>query len=210
MIWTIDGDYDLQEYNKVIASMQANAISYNEYIHTKNYKFYIETPQEPWCLKYENIDLQFSYFLVAKTVPLQSNEIIKYSRRSEHSGKAALKLAYNDALESAKGQYIYFFHLTNKDAAKELSKEIGKIWYFGRYFGNRYHVFMSANQYLTKYVKLDYILSSGTPLEAEMQLYYQAFNRQDRLKKYSQTPAYENGQYLRPKILAPIFLKGAK
>lgn len=207
MIWTIDADYDLQEYNKVLSALEAHSIPYTEYINTKNYSFYIETAQEPWCLNYTEIDSQFSYFLVSKVKTLQSNEIIKYTRRSEHKGKSALKLAYNDALESVRGQYIYFFHLTNKEKAKELSREIGKIWYFGKYLNNRYFVFMSSNQYLPKYVKLDDILSSGLPLEAEMQLYYQAFNRQDRLKKYTQTPAYDNGAYIRPKVLAPFFSK---
>ena len=210
MIWTIDGNYSVEEYNKVLNALQNNNIVYNEYISTKNYKFYIETESEPFVLNYETIDPQFSYFLVAKTKFLQSSEAVKYTRRSEHSGKSALKLAYNDAFEAVRGEYITFFHLTNKEKAKELSREIGKIWYFGKYLNSRYFVFMSSNQYLKKYVKLDDILASGSPLQAEMELFYNAFNRLDRLKKYSQTPAYNNGEYIRPKILAPFFSNSKK
>lgn len=210
MIWSIDSNYTIEDYNKVLDALQENNIAYSEYISTRNYKFYIETQDAPFCLKYETIDAGFSYFLVSKTKYLQSQESLRYTRRSEHSGKAALKLAYNDAFNAEKNNYVYFFHLSNREKAKELSREIGKIWYFGRYLNNRYFVFMSSNQYISKFVKLDDILSSGTPLEAEMQLYYQAFNKQDRLKKYSQTPAYNDGVYLRPKILSPFFQNSSK
>ena len=210
MIWTIDGDYTIEEYNKVISALQNNYINYNEYISTKNYKFYIETQESPFCLNYTEIDPGLSYFLVSKTKYLQSQEAVRYTRRNEHNGKAALKLAYNDAFKAVKDEYIYFFHLANKEKAKFLSNDIGKIWYFGKYVNNRYFVFMSSNQYIKKFVKLEDILASGSPLEAEMQLYYQAFNKQDRLKKYSQTPAYLDGDYLRPKVLAPFFATNKK
>lgn len=208
MIWTIDLDYTIQEYNKVLWALDENKIPYQEYISAKNYMFYISTDSAPFSLKYEEIkDAGYLNFLVAKTKYLQSQEAVRYTRRQEHSGKSALKLAYNDAFTAEKDKYVYFFHLANKEKAKELSRELGKIWYFGKYLNSRYFVFMSSNQYLPKYVKMDDILSSGYPLDAEMQLYYQAFNRLDRLKKFSQTPAYLDGDYLRPKVLAPFFIK---
>ena len=205
MIFGIDSYYSIEEYNKVIDALKYNQIDFQEFISTKNYQFYIKTPLAPFTLKYDSVQNQMSAFFVSKVQYLQSSEMVKYTRRSEHSGKAALKLAYNDAFEACRGTYCYFFHLPNADAAKSLSNEIGKIWYFGKYAGNRYKVYMSNNEYLPKFVKIDDILASGLPLEAEMELYYSGFNRRDRLRKFSQTPAYDAGVYIRPKILAQFF-----
>ena len=205
MLWSIDKNYSIEFYNQILKTLQAKSIDYNEYISTKNYKFYIETQQDPFILEYETIDPQFAYFLVAKTKFLQSQDSVRYTRRNEHSGKSALKLAYNDVFTEYKDSYVYFLHLPNTAKAKALSRDIGKLWYMGRYVNNRYKVYLTDNQYITRFVKIDDILSSGTPLEAEMELYYSAFNRLDRLKKYSRTPYFVDGEYHRPKVLAKIF-----
>lgn len=205
MIYTLDENYTIEEYNKIVNTLYNKGIPFNEYISTKNYKFFIETELEPFCLDYREVNKSFSYFLVSKTKFLQESERVKYTRRNEHQGKNALKLAYNDAFTELKDEYVYFFHLTNLQKAKLLSKEIGKIWYFGKYYNSRYFVFLSNNQYLTNFVKIDDILASGDVLDAEMQLYYQAFQRQDRLKKFSYTPYFNNGDYFKPKILAKFF-----
>lgn len=208
MIWTIDSGYTIDEYNKIIRTLEQKQIPFNEYISTKNYTFYIETEFDPFVLDYKIIDKQFSYFLVAKTKYLQTQEAIRYTRRNEHKGKAALKLAYNDVFTKFKDDYITFFTLPNTMKAKALSKEIGRIYYMGRYMKGRMRVFCSNNQYLLRFIDIDSVLASGEPLEAEMELYYNAFNRLDRLKKYSQTPYYENGDYQRPKVLASYFQSG--
>ena len=208
MIWTIDSGYTIEDYNRIIKVLESKQIPFNEYISTKNYQFYIETEFDPFVLDYKIIDKQFSYFLVAKTKFLQSQESIRYTRRNEHKGKSALKLAYNDVFTKYKDDYITFFTLSNTMKAKALSKDIGRIYYMGRYLNGRYRVFCSNNQYLLRFVNVDDVLASGEPLEAEMELYYNAFNRLDRLKKFSQTPYYENGDYQRPKVLAPFFQSG--
>lgn len=205
MIWTIDGNYTVEEYNKIIDTLIKKEIPFQEYISTKNYQFFIETELEPFVLDYKGIDPQFSYFLVSKTKWLQTPEKVKYTRRSEHNGKSALKLCYNDAYRFFGDDYTYFIHLSNKERAKELSLKIGRLYYFGKYLNSRYFVFLTNNQYISQFVKTDDILASGGVLDAEQQLYYQAFNRQDRLKKFSQTPYYEGGDYHRPKVLAPFF-----
>lgn len=211
MIFGIDSYYTIEEYNKVIDALKYNGIDYQEFISTKNYQFFIKTPGTPFTLKYDIPNTQFTAFFVAKTQFLQSSEEVRFTRRAEHGGKAALKLAYNDAFDAMGQNYCYFFHLPNAESARALSQEIGKIWYFGKYAGNRYKVYLTNNEYLPKFVSIDNILASGnTPLEAEMELYYSGFNRRDRLRKFSQTPAYDKGNYIRPKILAPFFKTAAK
>ena len=205
MLWSIDKNYSIEFYNQIIKTLQNKNIEFTEYISTKNYKFYIETLQDPFILDYETIDPQFAYFLVSKTKYLQTQDSIRYNRRNEHSGKSALKLAYNDAFMELKDSYVYFIHLSDTTKAKALSRDIGKLWYMGKYVGNRYKVYLTDNQYISRFVKIDDILASGTPLEAEMGLYYSAFNRLDRLKKYSRTPYFKDGEYFRPKVLAKIF-----
>ena len=205
MLWSIDKNYSIEFYNQILKTLQFKNIDYNEYISTKNYKFYIETAQDPFILDYETIDPQFAYFLVSKTKYLQSQDSIKYTRRNEHSGKSALKLAYNDCFTELKDSYVYFIHIPNTAKAKTLSRDIGKLWYMGKYVGNRYKVYLTNNQYIPRFVKIDDILASGNVLDAEMELYYSAFNRLDRLKKYSRTPYFKDGEYFRPKVLAKIF-----
>lgn len=206
MLWSIDKTYSLELYNHIVATLRTKKIPFSEYISTKNYKFYIETENDPFILDYETIDPQFAYFLVSKTKYLQSQEAVKYTRRSEHSGRSALKLAYNDAFTDFKDDYVYFIHIANASKAKSLSREIGKLYYMGKYVSNRYKVYMTNNQYTGKFVPFDDILASGNVLDAEMELYFSAFNRLDRLQKYSQTPFFKDGEYFRPKVLAPIFM----
>ena len=200
MIYSTDKYYDINQYNDFINTLKERSINFNEFINTKNYQFYLETESDPFIIKYDLITKNQKLFLVSKVKELTSKDVQSLTRRNSHVGKSAIQLAYNDAYNDFKDSTVYFIDIKSKDHVLELSKKLGKIYYFGKYFNNRYRIGLTNNSYVRNFVNLDDILSSGTLIQAELNLNYEVFNHKDFLKKYSMTPYFENGSYFAPKI----------
>lgn len=206
MLYCFDDYYNLSMYNDFRSNLVEKKIPFNEYISTKDYKFYIELERDPFILKYFEPSRNQNLFLVNKVKELTIQDEYNYRRRDSIGNKRNLNLAINDAykffVEKNAGNYA-FFHLNNREAAEKLSSKIGRIYWMGKYLQGRYNIFLTNNMYLSQYVDIDNILAvSDDIFDAELKINYEIFKFNDRLKKYSETPYFVNSKYVAPKILA--------
>lgn len=208
MIYNLD-NYNIELYNEFLINLKKHNIEYNEYVNTKDYKFYLETSEYPFILNYSKIQNASNMFLISKVKSVNQQDDYKFLRKRISNSKDNLNLCINDAYDfflNSKINYYYFIHIQNKEASELLSKQIGRLYYFGSYLNNRYKIYLTNNQYLTNFIKIDDILASDSNIfTAELQLNYEIFNLKDRLKKFSQTPYRENGKTVLPKYLADFF-----
>lgn len=209
MIFSFDDFYNTDFYNTTIEHLFELGIPFKEFLHIKSYKWYLDCEIDPTILKYDEISGTSKRLLISKTIPLTSSDEYKYRRRQANSSSsAAISLCFNDAYNYFK-DFISFIWLDNNESARELSKHIGRIYYFGRYFSNRYRVYGCKNSYLKNFVNPERILSEGSIVQAELKLNYSIFKLQDFLEKYSQTPYWDSGLYFAPNVLAKKFKSGS-
>lgn len=211
MIYNID-KYDIKLYNEFLSNLTKHNIDYSEYVCTRDNKFYLSTQLEPFILDYTLIQNASKMFLISKTKGVNNQDIYQYRRQKVTASKDNLKLCINDAYQyfidlnqKQKNSVFYFVNISNKERAEALSKQLGRLYYFGFYY-NKYRVYLTNNQYTTNYIDPENILVSSNDLfDAEMQLNYNIFRLNDRLKKFSQTPYRENGTTVLPKYIDPFF-----
>lgn len=211
MIYNID-KYDIKLYNEFLNNLTKHNIDYTEYVCTRDNKFYLSTQLEPFILDYTPIQNASKMFLISKTKGVNNQDAYQYRRQKVAASKDNLKLCINDAYQyfidlnqKQKNSIFYFINIPNKERAEAISKQLGRLYYFGFYY-NKYRVYLTNNQYTTNYIDPENILVSSSDLfDAEMQLNYNIFRLQDRLKKFSQTPYRENGTTVLPKYIDPFF-----
>lgn len=210
MLYNLD-KYDIKLYNEFLNNLKNHNVNYNEFVSTKNYQFVLQTERYPEILDYYPLNKSQSLFLVAKVKAVIPTDEYLYRRKNLTNNKTNLNFCMNDAYNyfndiKTEEPYFYFINIQNKERAEKLSSEIGRIYYMGKYVNNRYSVFLTNNQYIGTIISIDDILASGSNLfEAELQLNYECFRLQDRLKKFSMTPYYENGKQFLPKTLHSFF-----
>lgn len=203
MIYTIDKNYNAQEYTRITENLKKNGVSFNEFIHFRTYEFFLETEEKPVFLDYEESNNLEKKFLLAKVKPLNEQDEYLLQRRNL-AGRSALKLAYNDAYNYFKDKYIYFFNIRDKQNLLTLSRNIGRIYYFGKYYSMKYRVALTDNPNIQNFVGYENVLAEGKILQAELNLNYNIFKNQDYLKKYTQTLYAEDGKVVRPKISSEL------
>lgn len=208
MIYNLDS-YDIKLYNEFLNNLKNHNIQFNEYVNSRDYKFYLETNEIPFILNYNELNNNSRMFLISKVQGVNTQDIYNYRRTKLSNSRENLKLCINDAYQyflNKKSEYFYFIHIQNKEKAELLSKDIGRLYYFGTYLNNKYKIYLSNNQYLTNFIGIEDILAGSDDLfELEMNINYNIFRLQDRIKKFSQTPYRENGTTILPKYLHPFF-----
>ena len=204
MLITIDEYYGIDFYNECRQALTNNGIAYKEYIAVKSpYNWYLDIPSTPIMVNYDVITNAQERFIVNKVEAALPNEEYILQRRQSDAGKSAL-VTYTlnkPLLEAQNSDYACFFNARNREQLTELSKTLGKIYYFGRYY-NKFKVALCYNKMIKNYVDASEILTEKetSVYQMELDLNYKVFKLNDRLRKFTNTPSFENGAYNPVKI----------
>lgn len=209
MYITIDPYYGTQFYNECKEALKNNQIEYSELIYTKPpYDWYFKLSQSPIMVNFDKLSEKDSRWLVSKVKALTPTDEYKLLRRDNDKGQQALlKFIENEPMTEARtSNFAIFFAIKNREDGERLSKEFpDKIWYFGKYYSNKFKVCLSTNAYIKNFLDPGQILLEKTKEHAESgrfesELNFKVFRGNDVLVKYTQTPYFENGKYILPNI----------
>lgn len=208
MLVTIDPFYDVQFYNRCKSSLGNNKCSYREFISCRPpYNWYLDIPNKPVLLDYNEADRIEKSHLVTVVKPLRTQDFWKYYRRGNDNRENIKRFITNDAFEEAlNSSFSSFVWLRSKQSAVNLSKKLKgiKIWYFGKYY-NKYKIFMINNEIITTILPREDILVQcdgkiESLIKMEQSLNYKYFKLKDFLKKNSETLYILNGNVHLPLI----------
>lgn len=213
MFITIDPYYNTQFYNECKEALKNNNIEVKEFISIKPpYNWYFSLDQKPIMINYDELAYTEERWLVNKVQALRPNEEYILLRRDNDKGpNALLKFVENEPLKEARqSSFAIFFTIKNRDEAQQITKEYpGRIWYFGKYYSNKYKVCLATHPTVKNFIDRSQILLEKTqehtsPGKFEAELNWKIFRGNDMLIKFTETPFFENGTYYRPKIKGDI------
>ncbi len=204
MFITLDDYYTIAEYNEALQALDNNGFKYKEYINTKPpYQWFIEVPQRPMMVNYDELPKAELRFIVNKVEPARANEEYLLQRRVSDDGKKALKkYVFNKPLlEAQSSDYACFFQVRNKEQMLELSQKLGKLYYFGRYY-TKFRIGLCTNKMIRNFIDPEDILvqKEKSILQMEQDLNFKIFKLNDRLRKFTETPYFLDGQFHQVKI----------
>lgn len=210
MYITIDPYYTNQFYNQSKEALKNNNVQFRENIYIKPpYNWYFKLDQAPIMVNYDKLSEKDSRWIVSIVKPLTPSDEYKLLRRDNDIGPGALlKFIENEPMKQAReSEFAVFFTVQNREELEKLSKEFpGKIWYFGKYYSNKFRVCLCTNKYIMNYLNINQILLEKTKEHAdsgrfEADLNFKIFRGKDELVKYTETPYFQDGLYVRPKIV---------
>jgi hypothetical protein len=211
MYITIDPYYSIQFYNEALQSLKNNGVDYKEYIHIKTpFDWYLELDQKPIMVNYDELSEKETRWLVNTVKPLRPNEEYLLMRRDNDNGpKALLKFVENEPMrEARKSDYAVFFTVKNREEIEQITKDYpGRVWYFGKYYNNKFRVCLATNSMVKNFINQDQILLEKTESEPgrfEADLNWRIFRGNDMLEKFTETPYFEDGKYNRVKIKSEV------
>lgn len=206
MFITLDQNYSVNEYNQFLENLRQNTDkNYTKHVYYKNpYNIYLNIDFKPLFVKCEVLPKEQEKNLIAMTVPCTPDEENQYRRRQ--TGKQTLNLCLNDwSSDIQNSEHGYLFYVMNKEELSYLSQNIGKVYYLGRYYDNKYRICSSTSKYLLDYLPEERILSKktkkNTVFDMELEINLKVLYLRDKLHKYARTPYYENGKYVIPTAL---------
>lgn len=207
--YTIDPYYNTQFYNECKEALKNNEVDFKSFIYTKPpYDWYFQLDQKPLMVNYDTLSEKDSRFLVSTVQPLRPNEEYLLIRRDNDKGaQALLKFIENKPMKEAReSDYAVFFTVKNREELQQITKEYpGIVWYFGKYYRNKYRVCLATNKIIKNFLNPEQILLEKTeelsePGRFEAELNYRVFRGNDMLVKFTETPYFEDGIYMRPNI----------
>jgi hypothetical protein len=211
MYITIDPYYSIQFYNEALQSLKNNGVDYKQYIHIKTpFDWYLELDQKPIMVNYDELSEKETRWLVNTVKPLRPNEEYLLMRRDNDNGpKALLKFVENEPMrEARKSDYAVFFTVKNREEIEQITKDYpGRVWYFGKYYNNKFRVCLATNSMVKNFINQDQILLEKTESEPgrfEADLNWRIFRGNDMLEKFTETPYFEDGKYNRVKIKSEV------
>lgn len=204
MFITIDPYYSISEFHKCVSALKNNGVTPSLFIDTRapyNWYFQVQAENLPKFVFYDILNSQYERYLANVVIPNTSSDEMKLFRHDKGLSKGRYVL--NDAFKDAQNSdYACFVNLLNKEEGLELSRVLGcKIWYLGKYYGNKYKICICTNVYVKNFIPQERILlekSTDIVGRFEADLNYEIMFRKDRIIKYSITPYFENGAYVLP------------
>ena len=162
MFISLDDYYSIEFYNETKEALRNNGHIPKEFISIKTpFNWYFQVEDEPYMLNYDKLDKAQERFLINKTQAVRSNEEYQLIRRNDGKGQKAIrKYTENPPLKEANAsEYAVFFTAKNKEQLEQITKELPvKIWYFGKYYSNKYKVAMCTNKMILNYIIILYSL----------------------------------------------------
>jgi hypothetical protein len=202
---TLDEYYSVEAYNEAKEALKNNDIIPKEFISIKSpYSWYFQLEQSPIMVNYDEVQSSGERWLVNKVQALRSNDEYLLLRRNDSVGqKAVLKYTENEPLKEARtSDYDVFFNASSKELMEKATKDMPvRIWYFGKYYKNKYKVCMCTNEMIKNFISPSDILleKNGSeynePGRFEAELNYKIFRGNDMLEKYTETPYFKDGKY---------------
>jgi hypothetical protein len=199
---TIDPYYGLDFFHQTINALKNNGVKYSLFASIKPpYMWYFEIQDKdmPTFINYDELSDQ--RFLVNITQASNTSQEVALYRRQKTTEGA--KYITNDAFSYCKN-YCVFLNIKSQERLQELSKKVGKIFYLGKYYSGKYWVSVTNNINIKNFVPREEILlevQGGRIGEAEVKFNWNVMALKDRLKKFVETPYFENGKYNIPAIL---------
>jgi len=206
---TTDPYYTPQFYNVCKETLKNNDVEFSEFINIKPpYDWYFDVPRKPLMVNFDVATKSLKRWLVPIVQPLRPNDAYLLMRRDNDKGpKALLKFIENEPLrEARKSDYAVFFTVKNREEVTDLSKMYpGKIWYFGKYYNNKYRVCLATHPIMKGFLDPSQILLERTteleePGRFEAELNWRVFQQKDFLVKFTEMPYFDDGSYSRPRI----------
>ena len=202
MLVTIDEYYDINFYLQTIQALKNNQVPFTEYILSITpFYWYINVDNPPSFVNYDMLPNNLRKYIINLVQPATPSDDYKYQRRETFTDKKALKHYGRNTpmIEADNSDYACFFNLKDKEQALELSKSVGKIWYFGKYYNNM-KIALCTNRMIKNFISSEDILvqkdrKSKSSIQMEIELNYNVFRLNTRLKKFSMTPYFDNGSY---------------
>lgn len=202
MLVTIDPYYDIEFYKECIQALHNNNVEFKEYISTKPpYEFYFEVEQSPTFINFDKVPDSYSKWLVNITKALKPSDDYIYARRESFTNQKAIQhYAINDALQAPQKSGEVVFFTATKESVMRLSRDYHrKIYFMGKYYNNKYKVFMTDSLMVKNFLHPEQILVESNSFkhitETEVQLNFKIFREKDRLEKLSETPYVLKGTY---------------
>ena len=204
-LFTIDEYYDILFYNECLNALKNNNVVFKEYINLRPpYNWYIATESLPILVNYDLLDKTQEKFLVNKVEPTLASEEYLLLRKMSNAGKKAINFyVLNEPLQFAENSnYACFFNLRSKEQALELSRSLGKIYYFGKYYNNKFRVALCFNNMIKNFISPEDILveKETSATQMELDLNWKVFKLKDKLRKFTNTPYFDNGVFKTVKI----------
>lgn len=216
MFITIDPYYSTQFYNECKEALKNNQVPYKEFVNIKApYNWYFQVDQKPIMVNYDVATDSESKWMVNTVQPLRPNEEYLLLRRDNDIGaKAILRFVENEPLKQARtSNYAVFFTIKNRQEGEQLTKDYpGKVWFMGKYYNNKYRVCLAVHPVVKGFLDPGQILLEKTqdmqePGRFEAELNWRVFRQNDYLIKFTETPYFENGKFVRPKIQGELSSK---
>jgi hypothetical protein len=210
MFITIDPYYTNQFYNECKEALKNNEVPYQEFINIKTpYNWYFKLDQKPLMVNYDEAADSELRWMVNTVKPLRPNEeYLLIRRENDKGGKSLLKFVENEALRTAReSDYAVFFNIKNREQGEALTKDFpGRVYFMGKYYDNKYKVCLAVHPVVKGFLDPGQILLEKTqqmqePGRFEAELNWRVFRQNDYLIKFTETPYFENGKYVRPKII---------
>ena len=201
---SIDDYYSIDQYNESLQALRNNSVSFSQYIYTKTpYNFVIEIFREPIMINYDLFTNNQLQYLINAVEPSKPQEEYLLQRRDSYEGiKGLIQYGLNEPLRQAdKSDYACFFNLKNYAEGMTLSKSLGKIYYFGKYIKNT-KLALCTNSMIKNFIDPSHILveKKSSIINMELELNYKYFRLQNRLRKFTNTPYFNNGKFNNVKI----------
>lgn len=207
--YTVDPYYNIQFYNECKEALKNNKVEFEEFINIKApYNWYFKMDRSPIMVNYDEATDAEMRWMINVVKPLRPNEEYLLIRRDNDNGaKALLKFVENEPLRQARlSDYAVFFTVKNKEEVEKLTSDYpGKVWYFGKYYNNKYRVCLATHRTVRGFLDENQILLEKTqdlsdPGRFESELNFKVFRGNDVLLKFTETPYFEDGKYNKPKI----------
>lgn len=214
--YTIDPYYNIQFYNECKEALKNNKVEFTEFINIKApYNWYFKLDQTPLMVNYDTSTDAENRWMVSIVKPLRPNEEYLLLRREGDSGtKGLLKFVENDALTAARtAKYAVFFTIKNREEGEQITADYpGKIWFLGKYYNNKYKVCLATHPIVKSFLDQGQILlekssEHNEPGRFEADLNYKIFRGNDELIKFTETPYFLKGKYVRPLIQGDLTSK---
>ena len=205
MLITIDDFYSVDFYNICKEALQNNGVPFKEYVSTiGKYKWYLDVPTAPIMVNYTVCPISEERYLVNKVQPLEKSSEYRYYRRIDSYQRLAYRYIRNDAWSSIDGKTAWLVKIDSKEQILKWSQidRDTKIWYLGRYLGNRYRLALVTSEIIRTLIPRENILaekSSSMSVELfETEINYKVLYSKDRIVKFSETPYFKNDRFYTP------------
>lgn len=205
MLISIDDFYSVDYYNTCKEALLNNGVPFKEYVSiTGNNKWYLDVPSAPIMVNYVVCPKSEERYLVNKVCALEPSSEYRYYRKIDGYKRLALNYIRNDAWSSLDGKSAWLVKIDSKEQVlkwSQIDRET-KIWYLGKYFGNRYRFALITSSLLRSLIPRENILAEKTSsMSVEMfetEINYKVLYLKERIFKFSETPYFKNDRFYMP------------